>query len=434
MNVPPTNSTMHLAGACNKRIFDAICEKLDGCLGCLYFKCLVVGGAGWGKTTLCSMIASQMAERMDVFEVKQHIQADTEARMRTLITNFVTSRTIMSFLSPKKPKLVIIDDVDMHMRTDRGYTSFLLDLVAGKEMELPVHVVFACQLDEFPKLPPALRRTLGKERIFNINPPSPDECAEYVHNAYPNIDIDRLSWLAQFHRGNVRHVINDIEAGRWIGTNVEVETAEDKVRALSSMCGTASDLYKLVLDSSPPLTCVEIVQLGNPVLLTMFHDNLVFEMHKNRFKMAESMYFKFLTNAYGDRSAAATMDSYLDDTLGTIVVDWDLLDCAYMTKLGRTYLALNTVRKRKTRSTQGTQGTQGTSHSKSLHGIKKRLNLLRDAILPGADDDALYVVMMQVMAKQCTDGMETPLIDSIKHLFNGIGLEAALSRFLSECI
>ena len=388
---------MALAGCTNKAIVDQICSSINNTENDAWYKCLVLGGSGWGKTTLCDALVARLGETMDVFEVKHNYQADSEAKMHAVVSNFVFHRTIMSFLAPPKPKLVIIDDIDIHMRSDRGYTSFVTDLIGQK---MPTHVVLSCQLLETAKLPLNLKRKLTKDRMLSMMRPTPDECSAFIDRSRAGVfDKNLVRMLSEVHQGNIRHVINDLEAGRGIDDAMsKVLDADDKARSVKSASTDTVDMLTRVFNADPPMSSIEIVHLGNPMLLNMLHENLVFEMHRNRYKASESFYRTLLTTASRDFIDAAIMEASTERAL--IGVDWDLLDCAMIVKCGRASVSL---RELKLRKTYHKPPSTESSHKPSAAFVK-RLDSARNNLLPDADDEALCMVLYDDL---CVDLSQT---------------------------
>lgn len=404
--------TSVLAGSANISLLNKLFVELEGKVA---LKCLISGASGSGKSTLCASLALRLGDRMDVFEVKRNPQADTESKMRALITNFVASRTIMSFLSPQRPKLLIIDDIDVHMRTDRGYASFLTDLVG---QDLNANVILTCQSTELGKLPTGMRRKLGKDRIHQMVSPTVEECVAYVVRVESVATESQVRWLSELHCCNVRHVINDIRAGRDVmsgGSEADATHEDDVARVVSAACATTSDILVHIFNADPPMTCMDLVNLGNPSVLVLMHDNLVSELRKGRVKTKEETYRAIVFGAMADALDAASMEAHMECELG---VDWDLYECSNIVRCGRTNAAMAQLKqKKRTRESQyATAQEHSPKHPPSLY---KKMDVAVMALVPGADKEALFAALMELWAIKDIDS-PSGIGDQIVKVLNGV--------------
>jgi hypothetical protein len=387
-----------LAGEANVLLSHRLSRELHCDVGSRRLKCLIVGASGSGKTTMCASLFSPEDE-IDVFDVKSNPQADTEAKMRSLIMNFVTNRTITSFMSPRRPKLILIDDVDVHMKTERGYASFLTELIGG---DVDVHLVMTCQSKEYGKLPTGVKRKLGKDRIHHMTPPSIDECVEHVLRVldyqYPE---SRARWLAEQHDGNVRHVMNDLRAGKDEGERGKIENEDDRARKVSAVCADANEMLKHVFDADPPMSISDIVNLGDPALLTLMHDNLAAELQKGRVKIPERQCRALIDAATTDLLHAACIASDAD-------ADWQSIECANVIMCGRLNSMLGRVNRKKRQHYASGRG--GNKNAQVNHRVHQKLDAVGAAYVPQADREGVFAVLSE-MADKCED--PTSLADGV---------------------
>ena len=364
-----------IAGAQNVVHFNDACSVLSSALHAgspttpCFLKALVVGANGWGKTRFCDEVIARHVDAMDVLHLKQCPAIDTETKAKTVISNFVRGRSIMSFFS-SRTKLVFIDDIEMCMRTERGYGSFLTELLGDG---VQAHVLMTCGLKELKRLPATFKKRLG--RTYMLSAPTPEECTSYLVAAEGGNDAVRhaqILRLAKLYEGNVRHVLNDLNAVDDTPAPVSADTGAEpeaieatpstmqqehrilhRARHLNSISASTLDLMQHVFeatescsasDTSFLVTGSDVHILGDAMLPLLMHENYVAELKRHRYKLPEARYRQIVADATEGGWCAEMMEAHMYRH-----VDWDMYENVSITRCGRILGHLAGVRRRRGR-------------------------------------------------------------------------------------
>jgi hypothetical protein len=291
---------------------------------------LVFGGSGTGKSTLCDLLAAKYEDAYDILMVKRH-GVDTDRGIKALVDNFLRSKTIESFFSNKHSKLVILDDIDIHMSTERGYLLYLQSLMASIE-SIGAHVIMTCCAAEEKKTTDLKRKV---PHVLRLVPPTPEEAyaafRPIFERAFPGThDLSaKLRSLIDVAGGNVRYIV----------TNAHVLLRKDGGDAAMSVerahrsflhCSTIESACKL-LQGTASGRVRDLDALSDPMVSHVMYENYVHEVCANRANRANRA---AATQQLGS-IACGVMDTWiLSDILETHIFrtsDWGLY--GYLTPL-----------------------------------------------------------------------------------------------------
>ena len=167
---------------------------------------LLIGPAGSGKTTLVYAIANDL--QYDVVEVNA-----SDVRNKEKITHLVglasNNRSILSYTSNLKNKLILIDEVDGISGTDdRGGLSSLKDIL--KKTMVPI--ILTANDTESDKVV-ALEKLITKIEFQRLCEPTIYFVLKDIAlKEHQNITPETLQFLAENSAGDLRGAINDLES------------------------------------------------------------------------------------------------------------------------------------------------------------------------------------------------------------------------------
>lgn len=202
-----TQPSPPLVGEANRALLREISSALESGRHVIVF-----GESGAGKSTLLSAVSAAMGvTAFDVLDVKASgAAAGAEKQIKDLITRYVLNKSIDRFFltdsigGAERRRIVVLDDSDIHLRSDRTFASFLSHLMFdGGTTSAPAALVLmtcACGTNEEKRLKSDFARKTTRVSSFRMVNPTPDECVAAA--ACPGEEAV-VRDLAEKHGGNI---------------------------------------------------------------------------------------------------------------------------------------------------------------------------------------------------------------------------------------
>jgi hypothetical protein len=367
---------------------------------------LVFGGSGTGKSTVCELLAARYEATYDILMVKRH-GVDTDKGIKALVDNFLRSKTIESFFSNKHSKLVILDDIDIHMSTERGYMLYLQQLMTSLRKIKAIVIMTCCAADE--KKTNDLKRKVP--HVLRLVSPAPEEAYDTFYpifaRSFPDMhDLERrLAALIDVAGGNVRYILNN--AHMIMKDDEAAMTAERGHRAFLH-CSTIEGACK-ILRGGASGSIRDMDSLADPMVSHVLYENYVHEMCANRHQSSADE----LAN-----TACRVMDTWiLSDILETHIFrasDWGLYGYLNVLRVGSIANALAGMKRKKVNSKAPATYTPVLSKLALRSTFGKKLAALKDACCV-YDDDAMFTMLDRIHYRRdlSTDIHASPMLRQV---------------------
>ncbi|TFG00139.1 MAG: replication factor C large subunit [Promethearchaeota archaeon] len=200
---------------------------------------LLEGKPGIGKTSIVYALANDL--NMEVIETNA-----SDTRTRVALENKLkeTSKTrgIMDFITEKKKKIILIDEVDgIYGTKDRGAVPAIMDII--EETQFPIIMCaneYQSSLSSlYNKIPKYEVHPLSKKKVMKI--------AEHIiqKEGLTNISNEQLDLIITKNNGDLRGIINDLQAI----SQVHGEDAEEEKNMIYSLHrDSTEEIFVLIRD------------------------------------------------------------------------------------------------------------------------------------------------------------------------------------------
>lgn len=359
----------------NRMLIKSLLDKLDPA----HFPCelLIFGPSGSGKTLLCDLALKKYASEYDVLRISG-VETEATKRLKQLIDNFVNNRTIESFLSKRKKKFILFDNVDIMMSSDRNVSGFLLSFVEHTHKSKNVSYIMTCSTSEEKRLT-ELKKHLDCIRLAN---PTIQDVFLFVSAILDTEDIEyeasRLLKLIDTHNNNIRNVINNLHH-----MSLSDKELSDEKKTKLMFDSSVFDIMKKLYTQE--LTVNEMRSVSeNGLVPLLMHENLLTELQKNKVKQSKETYFSLLNRVTRNFIVAEKIEHYMYQN-----TDWNLYDMVSILKCSTINQALTSLQKKKTANYEGYIFTQMLTKAALRCNYNKRLGSLQSS-LGIFELDALY--------------------------------------------
>jgi replication factor C large subunit len=200
---------------------------------------LLEGQPGIGKTSIVYALANDL--NMEVIETNAS-DTRTKDAIEARLKETSKSRGIMDFITEKKKKLILIDEVDgIYGTKDRGAIPAIMDLI--KTTQFPI---IMCA-NEYKSSLSTIYNTIPK---YEVHPLSKSKIIKIVENIIEkenitNISKEEIDLLIEKNNGDLRGVINDLQAI----SRVTVKKGEDNKDMIYSLHrDTTEEIFSLLRD------------------------------------------------------------------------------------------------------------------------------------------------------------------------------------------
>lgn len=324
------------------------------------FGFIILGPSGSGKTVLCELLIRPLS--LDILWVKSN-DADDSKAMQKMVENFITHRTIESFFV-KKPKVIVFDDIDAMMCSDRGANSFLTGFIAdNKKRSEPISFIMTCSTSEERKLTDFKK----KIPVIRLNNPPAKDAFVYVCNVLDargvSYDAETILKLVESNDANIRSVLMHLD---YENKNQEVFTREATEQMFYDK--TPFEITKTMLTTK--LSCEGLrYAADNPLVPLLMYENFPTELFSNRVKQPKSVISNIIA-----KIMEGTIDSECIEKYMYANTDWDLLQPVSILKCGYINLYVNSVAKKKSQQRRDNLVfTQSLTKAASRHNYAKRI-------------------------------------------------------------
>lgn len=179
---------------------------------------LISGHSGCGKSTIIKLLFD--FTKNDILYVSASSYTSI-LQLKNKVKYFCTFESVICFFE-KKPKLILFDDIDIHMNNDRYFTSFLKELLKNKKEELgytvrcPIVCVINSNSKKIQDIRPSFQNYISFRKLsFNQCFQIVDECLTSIvsNNDDEEIPIDyvKLTKLIKDNDNDLRTVINHLD-------------------------------------------------------------------------------------------------------------------------------------------------------------------------------------------------------------------------------
>lgn len=365
---------------------------------------LVFGGTGTGKSTLCDLLAAKYEDTYDILMVKRH-GVDTDKGIKALVDNFLQSKTIESFFSNKHSKLVILDDIDIHMSTERGYLLYLQQLMTSLA-KIKAIVIMTCGAAEEKKTMDLKRKV---PHVLRLVPPTPEEAyaifRPIFQRAFPGTHdlCKKLKSLIGVAGGNVRYILNNAHM-LLRKDGGEAAMATERAHRTFVQCSTIESACKL-LQGTASGRIEDLDALADPMVSHVLYENYLHELCANRQKVSAP---KLGSIANG------VMDTWiLSDILETHIFrtsDWGLYTYLNPLRIGCITDVLAGM-KRPAKSKKAAAAytpvlsklALRSTFGKKMATLKEACALHDDEAMFTLLDKVFYNVDLSILSEECTD-------------------------------
>jgi ABC-type oligopeptide transport system ATPase subunit len=310
-----------LVGRTNASAADTVLAELSGGKHVIVF-----GESGSGKSTFIETVLRTAALTYETLDVKGSAAGSgPEKQIKGLVERYVQSKTIDGYFSTgvKTPKadrrrIIAIDDVDIHMRSDRSFATFLSRLMFnGKNNNPDVLVMVACcaGTPEEKRLKSDFARKTARVAIARLCPPSLDECAAYfgteeaavraLHERY-NGNLGAIKTALALSGGGIGETLLPIEAPR-------IKPAGESIELLKNLMARG--------DPKDPGCIKELALLGAGDYMLPF---LVYENAPKLIAPTHTAHAAVLQ---------AMIDADIYEHAAYQLQDWSMSDVAHITRL-----------------------------------------------------------------------------------------------------
>jgi hypothetical protein len=291
---------------------------------------LVFAPSGAGKSLLCDTVVEAYGGVYDILEVKR-TTCDTEKEMKKLIENFIHNKTIQSFFAPKN-KLIVFDDIDIYIRTERGFASFVQFII---EESKNAHVFFTCCKAEERKL--AFLKKAASSTTLYLATPSVQDSFLYVSSKLGHVPAERVLAKAKLHNGNIRAILNDISCD-YEKNDKQAEAEIMKQKALGD--SNIYDITHRILSGSYNIRDLQYV--SDSLVPLLLYENYPHELFENRFKTTPAKQTIALTKIMSSFVAGEMLEHHIYKT-----TDWDVAEYVTMLKAGGVIVNVNNMNRKK---------------------------------------------------------------------------------------
>lgn len=311
------------------------------------FNVLVIGQSGCGKSLMCDLLAEEVADRYEILHVKTRL-TDDHKLVRQLIENFVSSKTIESFFS-NKAKLIVLDDIDIMLATDKNFASFVGGLLApdgGSKARtsakkkpppaLSASVIMTCSTSEERKVADLKKKTT----VLRLGNPSYKDAFAYIHQVVDKAGIAYqyadLKELIEAFNCNIRNVVTNLHL-------LSEQTVVQNVRVQKQLTeATHFDVVRKMFKMDYDIAQLRFIS-DNTIVPLMLYENYPKELFHNRYKMSDASALD-LIETITDRM----LDAELQETYMYQRTDWDMYDMTAIIKMGYINTMLKGCKRKKT--------------------------------------------------------------------------------------
>ncbi len=166
----------------------------------------LVGPDGCGKSTLCNLLAESINAVVFKYNNYTDVTKDT-------LKSFIVNKTIESFLTQKKRKVIMLDKIESIISCDSSIVGVINDL-SDLIIKYNVVILMTCKLHQHKKVTDDFKK-LSPELVY-INYPNIQDV--FVHLSSFDLITDKMSpdnilKLCKTYKGNVREIILNFDIG-----------------------------------------------------------------------------------------------------------------------------------------------------------------------------------------------------------------------------
>ena len=323
------------------------------------FGFVILGPSGCGKTSLVDLILKE--HRFDIRWIKSN-DADDSKIMQKVVDNFLSHRSIESFMS-RKPKVIVFDDIDAMMCSDRGSNSFLNGFIAdNKKRAEPVSFIMTCSTSEERKLTDIKK----KVPVVRISNPTTNEAFIHVCAVLDETNIkydhERVMKLVAANNSNIRGILTNLD---FTNSAVDIFSRDSTEQLFFDL--TPFDITKKMLTTN--FTSVALrYAADNPLVPLLLYENFPTELFENRLKQAKRVIYGIVTKIIDGTIHGEILEKYMYAN-----TDWDLLQPVSILKCGHITMNVNNVPKKKSHRKDNMVFTQSLTKAASRHNYGKRI-------------------------------------------------------------
>jgi hypothetical protein len=165
---------------------------------------LLIGPDGCGKSLITKLAVKECG--FSPLDVQKEHQSSKE--LSQTIKTFISNKTIASFFDKNK-KIIVLDNIDVLLTTDRNVMSIIEDVYDLLEKH-KMFMIITCKSNEEKKI----MDMKNKVEPIKINYPSIKDCFAHLSHMKDeheiDVDDDRLLTLVNKYKGSIRDVIMNL--------------------------------------------------------------------------------------------------------------------------------------------------------------------------------------------------------------------------------
>lgn len=248
-----------------------------------YITSLISGYSGCGKSTIIKLLFDK--EKYDILYISAGSYTNI-LQLKNKIKYFCTFESVICYFD-KKPKLILFDDIDIHMNNDRYFTTYLKELLKNKKEDLGYNIgcPIICIVNINTKKLQDIKALFHNYFVFKKL--SFNQCFqivdEYLSSMFEDtlVDYTKLTKFIKDNDNDLRTVLNHLhEVIEGNNNNDDIEISYKKKDPF--MDASPSELSKLLLSqNSLSNECIKqmIVRDTNQIV-SVIHENY-FKNFKN---------------------------------------------------------------------------------------------------------------------------------------------------------
>lgn len=291
-----------------------------------YSTTLISGYSGCGKSTIIKLLFDN--EKYDILFVSAGSYTNI-LQLKNKVKYFCTFDSVLCYFD-KKPKLILFDDIDIHMNNDRYFTTYLKELLKNKKDDLGYNIrcPVICIINSNTKKMHDIKtlfhnhvsfRKLSFNQCFQIV----DDCVSTMTHQNDEIPIDyiKLTKLIKDNDNDLRTVLNHLHEVTEKCNDCEDELEISLKKKDPFMDSSPSELAKLLLSKDVLSNeCIKqmLVRDTNQIV-SMIHENYYKNfkntsfMDKDELNLLSNLNKTFLENDLMSSSVFENVDPTLWD-------------------------------------------------------------------------------------------------------------------------
>lgn len=280
---------------------------------------LCIGPTGIGKTDLINLILKEL--KFNIIRINDIDNYKEE------INNYLNTKSIDSFFVKKK-KILLIDDLDIYLNTDKQISNYLINL----HIREPIICILNKQYD---------RKAIDLKKkcnIFYLNKPNFNNTLQYIISIFNQEDIDIDSTRLENTKKLIKHNKNNIKAILMNLQNIVLNNGELKDYCLYESKFNDTGLFDTIHNIYSKRYNIndldDLLYSDSSLIYMLLHENLINELGRRDIKNEDLI--NIISNTIDDSCDGDIIQEFIYKNN-----NWDLLNLLYIVKILRLNDSIN---------------------------------------------------------------------------------------------